>query len=213
MPAREASGENGSVLKTVPWTFELPLPDEGSEGLEEYEAQAAGGDDIGRVVVVLRHDAETHLVVECGRMPPLTHHLHAFPWAEIAEVDHADLRVRLRVPADRIEEVGVELDPHRMVRGPEAEARRVTELPWELTHGGPAGGPGPFERASFPAAVLFWALGSFSLLVVIALVSIDFAVWKFAFLALPVAHWAVALVLTGYRLYREPYARHRSRRA
>lgn len=200
------------MARTVSWTYELPLPDAGSEGLEEYEAQAASGEDIGRVVAMLRHDGDMYVAVECSRMPPLTHHLHAFPWEEVASVDHADLRVRLRVPRDRIEDVGVELDPGKAVHGPGAEAIRVTELPAELTRAVPAGSPGPLERASFPAAIFFWLFGSITLLAVIALISIDFAAWKFVFLLVPVAHWAVALALTGYRLYREPYARHAEKR-
>jgi hypothetical protein len=196
------------MLPTAPWTYELPLPDAGSEGLEEYEAQAASGEDIGRVVALLRHDGDVYVAVECSRMPPLTHHLHAFLWDEVAEVDHADLRVRLRVPRERIEEVGIELDPGKAVHGPEADAVRVIELPAELTHAVRAGAPGPVERASLPAAIFFWLLGSLTLLAVIVLISIDFEPWKFVFLLVPLAHWAVALALTGYRLYREPYGRH-----
>jgi hypothetical protein len=207
--ARAGSGhQTGSVPSSAEWTYELPLPDAGSEALEDYEAQAASGEDIGRVVALLRHDGDLYVAVECGRMPPFTHHLHAFPWDEVAEVDHADLRVRLRVPHEQIEEVGFELDPRKAVHGPGAEAVRVTELPSELTRSVPAGSPGPVERASLPAAIFFWLLGSLTLLAVIVLISIDFEPWKFVFLLVPLAHWAVALALTGYRLYREPYGRH-----
>jgi hypothetical protein len=197
-----------TVPITVPWTYELPLPDAGSEGLEDYEAQASSGEDIGRVAALLEHDGDVYVAVECSRMPPLTHHLHVFPWAEVAEVDHADLRVGLRVPHERIEEVGFELDPKKAVHGSGADAVRITELPPGLTHAVRAGSPGPVERASLPAAIFFWLLGSLTLLAVVVLISIDFEPWKFVFLLVPVAHWAVALALTGYRLYREPYGRH-----
>jgi hypothetical protein len=160
------------------------------------------------VAALLRHDGDVYVAVECSRMPPLTRHLHAFPWDDVAEVDHADLRVRLRVPSEEIEAAGVELDAGKAVYGPGADAVRVTELPAELTHAVPAGSPGPTERASLPAAIFFWLFGSFTLLVVVALISLDFEPWKFVFLIVPFAHWAVALALTGYRLYREPYGRY-----
>lgn len=190
-------------MARAPWTYELPPAGAPSAGLEEYVVETAAGDHVGKVVVVLRRGDDHYLAVDRGK-PPLAPDLRAFPWSDVASVDHAGLTVRLGLSHDDSER-SLELDPDKGVEGGEAEAVRVTELSPELA---PAGSPeaGPVDRPSYLVSLALAVLGLLSLLALfVAGLSVEFT-WEFVLFAIPAVLFAAAGIF-AYRLFRRPYER------
>ena len=190
-------------MARAPWTYEVPPAGAPSAGLEEYVVETARGEQIGKVVVVLHRRDEYYLAVDRGK-PPLARDVRAFPWSDVAAVDHDALTVRLTL-SDEDVDGSLELDPDKGIEGVGAEAVRVAELSPELA---PAASPeaGPVDRPSYLLALALGLLGVFSTLaLVVAAMSVDFD-WEFALFAIPAILFAGAAV-TAYRLFRTPYER------
>ena len=195
------------AVATAEWTYELPPAGSGDVGLEHYTVEAASGERVGKVAVVLRREQEVFLAVTPGATS-LTRNLRALPWETVASVDHSTLTVRLNVPESAVEQ-SLELAPDRSVEAGEADARRLTELPPELRVPAASGdSAGPSDRWTGAASIGAAALGLLSFLALaIAATVADFDA-EFALFLIPVALLATAGFL-GYRFYREPYARSR----
>ena len=187
------------------WTYRIPPAGAPSAGLEEYVVETAGGELVGKVQTLLRHEGEIYVAVERGN-PPFTHDVRAVPWGEVARVDHEALTVRLGQQADALEHA-IELDPDKGVETGDAEAERVTELPADLSQPvGTGESTGAADRPTYAASVALGLLGVFSFLVLaIAATAIAFT-WQFALFVIPGALLAASLVL-AYRVFRNPYER------
>jgi hypothetical protein len=157
------------------------------------------------VQALLSRGDERYVAVERGT-PPLTHDVRAVPWSDVAGVDHEALAVRLRLDAAAIDSA-LELDPGKGVETEDAEARRVTELPAELSRSVATGeSAGPVDRPTYAVALALGFLGIFAVLVLaLAATERDFT-WEFALFVLPVALLGGAL-LAAYRAFRNPYER------
>jgi hypothetical protein len=183
------------------WTYEVAPAGADSAGLEGYVVEASSGDAVGTVRAVLRREDDVYLAVTPGS--PVRRETRAVPWADVDEVDHERLTVRVRRPADTLEQA-LELDPDKAVEGGGADAVRVTELPAELRPSESPNTRGPADRAPYLAALGFGLAGVFALLaLVIAATYVDFD-WEFVLFVVPAALFALA-VLAGWRLLRRPY--------
>jgi hypothetical protein len=186
------------------WTYQVAPAGSDSAGLEEYVVEASSGEQVGKVMTLLRRGDEMLVAVERGT-PPLSHDVRVFPWEDVESVDHTRLTVRLAVAEGDIERA-LELDPDKGVEDERADAVRVTELPGELRRPASPTEPGPTDRPLTGLAIALGVLGVFSLLgAVIAAAGIDSG-WKFALFLVP----AVLLIAAGvvsYRLFRSPYER------
>jgi len=192
------------------------LPETGSsaENLDDYEACTAEGAHAGIVTGLVARDGELYVLVDAGRMPPLTHRRLAVSLDDVAEVDHDALVVRLAVDRGRLEDAALALDPAKARHGPGAEAMRVQKLPAGLGASATPGGGGPVEPASSFVAIATVALSTYALLVVVAIWSArGLAGWGHAAFALPALLALLGFAVSGYRLYREPHVGHHARTA
>ena len=191
------------------WTYEQPPGGRGAEGLEDYVAYTAEGEPAGKVTSLLDRGGDVLVVVDRGS-PPFTHDRRAVPWAQVADVDHAALAVRLRLSAKELDRVA-SLDPELAVEpatgeeSAEATALRTADLPAEARPGafspdGPRAGDRPYLYAAALGAGLFAVLG---LLGVIALVTVGGGDLV-PFFLIPIVLGALALLL-AYRLWRRPH--------
>jgi hypothetical protein len=195
-------------MATATWTYEVAPAGSPSVGLEEYGVEDAAGEFVGTVVALLRRDGELLLAIERG-LRPVKHDVRAVPWEQVDRVERDSLTVRLKVPAGELE-AALELPAENGVEEGPAEARRVTELPPELTPppADPAG-PGPVDRPAWVVAVALGLLGVFSALILaIAASTADFG-WEFALFAVPAVLFAAAGVFF-YRWLRDPQDRRRA---
>jgi hypothetical protein len=187
------------------WTYELPVTGAASEGLEDYEIQAADGEHIGVGLGLVRRDGETFVLVDAGALPPFVHRRLAVPWQLVAEVDHAALVVRLSLDRAGLDESALLLDPKKALHGPGAEAERV-ELPAALTRPVAPGAEGPMDRYSAVPLALLAAAAPFSLFVLVAIwIARGLEGWEYGLLAIPFVLAALTVALEGYRLFREPH--------
>ena len=187
------------------WTYEVAPAGAPSEGLEEYVVTAASGERVGKVQTVLSRDGDLYLAVERGN-PPFSHDVRAIPWSEVARVDHEALTVHLALDETAFGE-SLELDPENGVEDGDAEARRVTELPADLTRPQATGdATGPTDRSTYAVSIALGLLGVFAVLVLaIAATAVEFT-WHFALFVVPILLLAAAAV-SGYRVFRNPYER------
>ncbi|MBW3592308.1 MAG: hypothetical protein KY396_01290 [Actinobacteria bacterium] len=187
------------------WTYQVAPAGAPSEGLEGYVVAAASGESVGKVQTVLGRDDELYVVVERGT-PPFSHDVRAIPWGEIARIDHEALTVHLAFDEHALAQ-SLELDPDKGVETEDAEARRVTRLPADLTRPVATGdASGPVDRPTYALSLALGLVGVFSVLVlVIAATALDFT-WHFALFLVP-ALLLVAAAVAGYRSFREPYER------
>jgi hypothetical protein len=187
------------------WTYQVAPAGAPSEGLEEYVVAASSGEHVGKVQTLLSRDDELYVAVERGT-PPFSHDVRAIPWREIAGVDHEALTVHLVLDERGLAE-SLELDPDNGVETDDAEARRVTELPLDLT--GPVAtgdATGPVDRPTYALSLVLGLIGVFSVLVLaIAATAVDFT-WHFALFLVP-ALLLLAAAVAGYRVFRNPYER------
>lgn len=191
------------------WTYEQPPGGRGAEGLEDYVAYTAEGEPAGKVTSLLDRGGDVLVVVDRGS-PPFTHDRRAIPWAQVADVDHAALAVRLRLSAEELDRVA-SLDPELAVEpatgeeSAEATTLRTADLPAEarpraFSPDGPRAGDRPYLYAAALGAGLFAVLG---LLGVIALVTVGGGDLV-PFFLIPIVLGALALLL-AYRLWRRPH--------
>jgi hypothetical protein len=191
------------------WSYEQPPGGRGAEGLEDYVAYTAEGEPAGKVTSLLDRGGDVLVVVDRGS-PPFTHDRRAIPWAQVADVDHAALAVRLRLSAEELDRVA-RLDPELAVEpatgeeSAEATALRTTDLPAEarpraFSPDGPRASDRPYLYAAALGAGLFAVLG---LLGVIALVTVGGGDLV-PFFLIPIVLGALALLL-AYRLWRRPH--------
>ena len=194
-------------MATADWTYELPPAGADSAGVEDYVVEDAGGDRVGKVETLVQRGDAVYLVVERGR-PPVSHDIRAVPWDDVAEVDDAGLRIRLRLLGGELRHALV-LDPDKGVEGEEAEARRVTELPGAVAAPPPAEPKptptaGPTDTPTYLAAVALSAIGLFAAFaIVVAATREDFS-WEYVLFAIPVLLLAAAGA-AGARFLRGPY--------
>lgn len=187
------------------WTYQVAPAGASSEGIEEYVVASSSGEWVGKVQTVLGHDGEFYVAVERGN-PPFSHDVRAVPWREVTRVDHEALTVHLALDESALVK-SLELDPDKGVEDEEAEARRVTELPADLTRPQMTGdASGPADRPTWVLSLAFGLLGIFSVLVLaVAATAVEFT-WHFALFVVPAVLLAAAAV-SGYRSFRKPYKR------
>jgi hypothetical protein len=189
------------------WTYEVAPAGADTAGVEEYVVEDAGGDRVGKVQTLVERGNELYLVIERGR-PPVSHDIRAVPWDDVAELDDAGLRIRLRLLGGELNHALI-LKPENGVEGDSAEARRVTELPGAAAAPPPAEpkptpSAGPSDSPSYLAAVCLSAVGLFSTFaIVVAATSTDFN-WEYVLFTIPLVLLAVAGA-AGYRFLRGPY--------
>jgi hypothetical protein len=177
------------------WTYEVPPAGSDAVGLEDYSVETVGGDFLGKVKTVLRHDGHTYVLVESG--PPLARRRHAVPAPQVAEIDHEALAVRVARPPTELPSA-LELDPANAAESEGAEAVRVTELPDQLTPTASPEARGPVDRPSYAFALSFGLFGVFAALVLVLFATTSGFTWHFALFAVP----AVLLALAAFFAYR-----------
>jgi hypothetical protein len=188
-------------VRQAEWTYQVPKAGAGSAGLEEYQVETNSGEHVGKVLTVLSKEGSIYLVVETGT-PPIKRDLRGVPWADVAEVDHAALTVRLRPSVDI--DQALMLDPGKGVEDGRADATLAEP---------PEGDPGRFDPDTrgpvdrtlpYGATFALAAGGLLSLLAVVLLASTVGADWTWLLLVAPVLLLLGALV-SGYRLFRRPF--------
>ncbi len=189
---------------TATWTFEVPGWREDARGLEQYVVEEASGKRVGRVISIVRSGDDVYVVLERSR-PPRSRDLRAVAWEDVETVDHTAHVVRLRLSKKEVERA-LQLDPDKRVTGDEADARRITELPRELTPARPVREAAAPIRPAAKVILLLLALGAFSLFALVILGGADEPRWFFFLLAIPFFFLAFAGVL-AYRVYHDPYVR------
>lgn len=166
---------------------------------------AASGERVGKVQTVLSREDELYVAVERGA-PPFSHDVRAIPWSQVARVEHEALTVHLALDSSALEE-SLELDPDKGVEDEGAEARRVTELPADLTRSVATGDTtGPVDRPTYALSIALGLLGVFSVLVLAVVATAVEFTWHFVLFAVPALLFAAAAV-SAYRLFRNPYER------
>ena len=192
-----------SDSRTLDWTYELPPAGDGASGLEDYVVEDSGGEHLGKVGTVLRHDGDLFVAVEHGT-PPVDNELVAVSWNAVRAVDHETLTVTLALSLADLAQAP-RLDRSRMVEDGRADAMRVTDVPGAVRPA-PAATKGPVDRPSYAVTVWLGLLGVFSALVLVIFASgTDFG-WQFALFGIPVALLVTAGVI-AYRTFRNPYER------
>ncbi len=187
------------------WTYEVAPAGAPAAGLEEYVVVDAAGSHLGKVATLLRRGDELWLALERAA-PPMTHDVRAIAWADVADVDHEALTVRLSLEAADVERA-LELDPERGTETSDAEAARVTDLPAELRPAPASGRATPAsDRPTWALAVALGAAGLFALLVVVLVVTLTESGAALALFAIPGA-LLLAAGAAGYRAFRNPYGR------
>jgi hypothetical protein len=210
MPAVRVAATIESMVR-APWTYELPPSGTAAENLDDYEARAAGGEHVGVVTGLVERDGELYVLVDAGPLPPFVHRRLAFRWADVAEVDHDSLVVRLSAGRDRLGETALALDPEKARHGPGAEAARVPFLPRGAARRVVAGSAGPVDSASAAVGYVLMILSPLTAFLVVVIWSTrGLAGPEYAVFAVPALFALLALAVAGYRLYREP---HRGRHA
>jgi hypothetical protein len=197
-------------MRVLDWRYEVPSAGGSAAGLEEYVVVGPGGDPLGKVLEVIQHRDERFLVVERGS-PPVSHDPRVVPWNLLREIDHDALTVVLSTEDD-LDDLPA-LDPSKGVEitasgAADLDAVRVTDLgdadqPRTVAPGNVSG---PADRPTYAAALLIGALGIFTLLVGVIVVSLVGEWWALALFAVPALLLAAAGVL-AYRAWRVPYER------
>jgi hypothetical protein len=186
----------------VDWTYQTPAGGADAVGLEEYLVYDRGGNTVGKVVSLLRHDDDLFVAVDRGA-PPATHDRWAIPLRHVASIDHDALAVHLSGSPDD----ALHLRNDRAVENDDADAIRVDHLPNELLPppASPRATPGPEERPFGALAIGSYAITAFSALVVLALISQRNAPhWRLGLIAVPVALLLVSAALT-FRAWVRPH--------
>lgn len=187
------------------YTYELRVFAEDAFGIEDYVVRASNGEPVGTVAGLLRRRGDLLLVVERDA-PRTLHDRRVVHWRDVGEVDHEALAVWLRLPAERLEAAD-ELDPDALRVDGEAEARRVIDLPPDLTPRPEVSPAGPVDR---PVVTLLPALGgavAFCVLVVVAAATAFESPWLYLGFLVPAVAAAVAAVI-AFRAWRRPYEAH-----
>lgn len=181
------------------WSYELPPAGAPDVGLEQYHVAGPGADEWKAAALLERND-ELYVAAAPSGIA-LTRRLVAIPWSAVDHVSHDELTIHIRGLDD-----AVELDPAKAVENAPADARRVTELPPELT-GSQATGDvaGPRDRLRLFAALGAAALGFVTLMGVIVLITESSSRWTLALLVVPAAILVLALVLS-IEAWKHPYA-------
>jgi hypothetical protein len=189
------------VPQQAEWTYEVPKAGAGSAGLDEYQVETSSNESAGKVMTVLKKDECVYLAVEVGT-PPIKRDLRAIPWADVAEVDHAALTVRLR-PSVEVDQALI-LDPQKGVENGPAEAI-LTRPPEEgPTRFDPATS-GPLDRTlPYASTFVLAALGLLALLAIVTLASTVDSSGIWLLLVVPVGLLLGALV-SGYKFFRRPF--------
>jgi hypothetical protein len=205
MPAPGAAATMGSMVQ-APWTYELPAWGSFAENLDDYEACTADGGHAGLVTGLVQRDGALYVLIDAGPLPPLVHRRLAVRWTDVAAVDHDALVVRLAVDRAGLDERALALDPEKARHGPGAEAARVRYLPAGFAERVTAGLEGPVDRLSGLVGLALAFSSPLSLLLVVSVWSTrGLAGLEYAALAAPALLAALAFILAGYRLYREPH--------
>ena len=183
------------------WTYEVAPAGADSAGLEGYVVEASTGEEVGKVRTLLRRGEDVYVAVERGSTG--RRDTRAVPWADVGDVDHSALTIRLRRAQGALDEA-LDLAPDKAVSGGGADAVRLTELPGNLRPSASPAEAGPTDRPPYLAALGLGLAGVFSLLaLVIAASAVEFD-WEFALFAIPAVLFALA-ALAGWRLLRRPY--------
>jgi hypothetical protein len=197
-------------MRSAGWTVEVPDVSEASSGLEDYELRAADGQHLGIVASVVTHEGDAFLVSDAGLMPPFLHAWRAYPWGEVASVDHAALVVRLAASAAELEERALGFDRRQIVHGAGADAPRMDEPPGGRPPAIAPGSAGPLGGLGWITSAAAAGASTLSLFVIVVLwATRGLQGADYAAFAVPALLAALAVSLLGYALYREPHSGHR----
>jgi hypothetical protein len=188
------------------WTYRLGAPDAATAVLDGYSVWPSdGSESVGTVSALLRRGDEELLVVEHGSLP-LVSDLRVVPLADVREIDHAALAVRLRVDAGRFAQM-LGLDPALAVESGPAEAEEVAELSVALEPPPAFAEEGPVDSSQIIVALGLLLASVLSVMAVVAFLSLrDHSSWVWLLIALPVTLAAGAAV-AACQAYRRPYRR------
>jgi hypothetical protein len=190
-------------MERTSWSYELPPAGAPDAGLEQYQVAGPGADE-WTATALLERDDELYVAAAPSGIA-LTRRLVAIPWSAVDRVDHDELTIYIRGLAG-----AVELDPDKAVENAPADARRVTELPPELSRLQATGDvAGPRDRVRLFAALGAAAVGFVTLMGVIALITEVDSAWTVALLVVPAAILVLAVVLS-IQAWKHPYARDRA---
>jgi hypothetical protein len=189
-----------------PRTYDAPPAGAGATGVEDYVVEARDGARVGTVVTAIQQDGGRWLVVEAGT-PPLRRKRRILPWADVQDVDHDALVVRLGLTERELEDAPQVDKSSELEEGAQGERRAA--LAADSTGRVPTGeSAGPRDRSLWVVALASALLGVLALLgVVIAFSLKDVGdTWAWALLVIPAGLLGIA-ALTAYRLWRDPYER------
>jgi hypothetical protein len=188
------------------WTYRLGAKDAPTAVLEGYSVWPSdGSESVGTVSALLRRGDDELLVVEHGSLP-LVSDLRVVALADVQEIDHAALAVRLRIDAGLFAQM-LGLDPALAVETGPAEAEQVAELPAALEPTPGFAEEGPVDSSWIFVALALLLASVLSAMAVVAFLSLrDHSSWIWLVVALPVTLAAGAAV-AAYRAYRRPYRR------
>ena len=197
--------------ETLDWTYEVAPAGADAAGLEEYMVETADGSDVGRVHVVLEHGEELYVVVDRD-LSPAARELIAVPEADVASVDNAALRVRLRARDPGDLDALPRLDRARKAERDERDdgapaARRVADVTGRFApETVEAGETRVVDTYVLPLAVGTGILAAFALLTAALMATGGAGWWQWLLLAL-FGVLAIAAGVLSYRAWRRPYAR------
>lgn len=197
-------------MSKADFTYRLETPDADHVGIEGYGVWTSDGENVGTVSALIERAAERYVVVEVGA-PPVRSKLQAVP-LDLVDIDHAALAVHLFATVGELEERTLELDPAKAVRHGGADAKRLAELPSELTPApAPAGAnAGPIDRPRLYVAIAVLLVAAFVLLGTAAVVTATGETWLLLLGLVGLALAGAAGVL-AYGSYRKPYGRRGAR--
>ena len=185
------------------FTYELRRLPEDAFGIEDYVVRAADGEPVGTVASLLERDRNLLLAVESGASP-LAQTRRIVPWSGVRDVDHEALAVWLRLDEAAFGRT-LELDPGgARASGEPAEARRLVDLPPQLSPRPEVAPGGPVDRSQLYVAVGLVIAMAFSVLVLVAAATAWETPWLALGLVVPVA-LAVASFAFASRAWRTPY--------
>jgi hypothetical protein len=196
-------------MKNAGWSYELPPTGAASEGVQDYEVQSADEKHLGVAVDVVRRDDSTFLLLDAGRMPPLSHRRIAVRWQDVTDIDHELLVVSLSLSRADLDEHALALDAGKAVHGPGAQAVRATGFDTAIVSGLGREAERPVIEPGYALLPIVLVVGAIYSVFVTITVWIFRGVgpWQYALLALPLVLTVLAIALEGYRFYRAPHVR------
>ena len=187
-------------------TYDAPPAGAGATGVEDYVVEARDGARVGTVVTATQQDGERWLIVEAGT-PPVRRTPRILPWADVHDVDHDALVVRLGLTERELEDAPQVDKSSEIEEGAQGERRAA--LTADSLGRVPTGeSAGPRDRSLWVVALASALVGILVLLGLVIAFSLNDVgdTWAWALLVIPAVLLGIAAV-TAYRLWRDPYER------